>query len=440
MLEDTIDFQLPKKTEIIRGKLFLGTGAGAREFAQKCLGTKKNNFLIVCCTNYNHYAGLKLPDNNYYDARGFASITDERNEIISLETRAQAVSDAVEFIDKALRENTMVFVHCDEGVERSPTLVMAYLMSKQDLSIEQALAKVQSKRPVVNPFSADNSDPRRLRRVLEIFQENLEVGTVIRASAAKKRPKAKISEAIHNRINETAKYILCALVGAILITAIIFALPMIWPAAIVVIVTLFAHFGLAVIAGALGGAVAAALAVLGLNTFERKISRSVDGTTIYQAQQSIEPELKATKRVKRTLSAQAIVSVKNAQQTLITVIQFYQKIKNQEIFPSYEGKNIEELREEFKNILVSDTNLSVNVKTLIESRQFNRSDIISLLKYALGDQYEAFIQDNNLNNCESEITLGDQGSAPMVSQFTQPISDNDATDFENPIKQRGSNM
>jgi predicted protein tyrosine phosphatase len=366
MLEDTIDVQLPEKTEIIKGKLFLGTGTGALKFAQKCLA-KKNNFFIVRCTDHDHYTGLKLP---VYDARGFASIRNEKNEIIPLEIRAQACSDAVEFIDKALREDTMVFVHCDGGVERSPTLVMAYLMRRQNLSIEQAFAEVKSKRSVIDPFSADNSDPRGLRGVLEIFQKTLEVGT--RASAAKKRPKAKISE--------TDKYILCALVGATLTAAAIFALPMIWPAAIVVGVTLFAHFGLAVIAGAFGGAVAGVLAVLGFNTFKGKISKPVDGT-IDRAQQSTDLE-----DTKSPLFPQAIVSAKNAQQTLIAVIQFYHEIKNEEIITSYDDKNIEELREEFKSILVSgDTNLSAYVKALMESRQFDRSYIIGLLNNALGD-------------------------------------------------------
>jgi protein-tyrosine phosphatase len=420
MLEDTIDLQLPpEKTEIIKEKLFLGTGTGARKFAQECLDAKENNFLIVCCTNNKYYSDLKLPDKNYYDARGFASMTDEKDEIIPLKIRAQACSDAIELIDKALRENTMVFVHCDEGVERSPTLVMAYLMRQQNLCIEQALAKVKSKRSVINPFSADNSDPRRLREVLQIFQKTLKVRT---ASAAEKRPKAKIPEAIHNRINETDKYILWPLVGAILITAAIFALPMIWPAATVVGVTLFAHLGLAIIAGAFGGAVAGVLAVLGFNTFKGKISKPVDRTIIQQSTKS-DPNDKQS--AKSQLSSQAIVSVNNSQQALIAVIELYHKIKNEEIIPGYDGKNIVELRKEFKSMLVNDTNLSANVKALMENPH-DRSDIIDLLKKVLGNQYDAFIHDNNLNNCENKIISGAGGSASMAGQSSGDSAHNDA--------------
>jgi len=58
---------------------------------------------------------------------------------------------AIEFIEKSLAEGGNVFVHCANGISRSPTVVTAYLMKTRNLSTEEALAFVSSKRACVDP-------------------------------------------------------------------------------------------------------------------------------------------------------------------------------------------------------------------------------------------------------------------------------------------------
>ena len=47
--------------------------------------------------------------------------------------------------------NDKVFVHCAAGMSRSPTIVIAYLMWKKQLYLNDALDFVRKKRPLVSP-------------------------------------------------------------------------------------------------------------------------------------------------------------------------------------------------------------------------------------------------------------------------------------------------
>lgn len=44
-----------------------------------------------------------------------------------------------------------VYVHCERGHGRAPTLIVAYLAATQGMSVEQAVSFVKKKRPVVHP-------------------------------------------------------------------------------------------------------------------------------------------------------------------------------------------------------------------------------------------------------------------------------------------------
>jgi hypothetical protein len=58
----------------------------------------------------------------------------------------------VEFIDQHRKAGLPVYVHCRAGVNRSVMVVAAYLMWRDGLTRDAALAVIQSKRPRAGPF------------------------------------------------------------------------------------------------------------------------------------------------------------------------------------------------------------------------------------------------------------------------------------------------
>nr|CDS25432.1 Dual specificity protein phosphatase 10 [Hymenolepis microstoma] len=57
----------------------------------------------------------------------------------------------IEFIDVTVRSQGRVLVHCQEGVSRSASLVVAYIMAHSNLSLMHALTVVSHARPIICP-------------------------------------------------------------------------------------------------------------------------------------------------------------------------------------------------------------------------------------------------------------------------------------------------
>ncbi|KAK7869255.1 hypothetical protein R5R35_000875 [Gryllus longicercus] len=63
---------------------------------------------------------------------------------------SEVLNQCLSFIDEARKAGGCVFVHCNAGVSRSATIVIAYLMQKGWM-FEDAFQMVKLKRPVINP-------------------------------------------------------------------------------------------------------------------------------------------------------------------------------------------------------------------------------------------------------------------------------------------------
>lgn len=57
----------------------------------------------------------------------------------------------IEWIHEAIKTGGRVFVHCHQGVSRSATMVIAYLMWKEHISFEVAHERLRKVRPICNP-------------------------------------------------------------------------------------------------------------------------------------------------------------------------------------------------------------------------------------------------------------------------------------------------
>jgi dual specificity MAP kinase phosphatase len=63
----------------------------------------------------------------------------------------QYFAEAIEFIDDAREANGRVLVHCQAGVSRSPTIVIAYLMARNHQNLCEAFSFVKDRRSIVAP-------------------------------------------------------------------------------------------------------------------------------------------------------------------------------------------------------------------------------------------------------------------------------------------------
>ena len=63
----------------------------------------------------------------------------------------QHFSETTGFIREAKARGGCVYVHCIEGKSRSATVVLAYLMDTEGMSLQQAMSTVKRVRPIANP-------------------------------------------------------------------------------------------------------------------------------------------------------------------------------------------------------------------------------------------------------------------------------------------------
>lgn len=59
--------------------------------------------------------------------------------------------DCIEFIDKVREEGGRIYVHCVQGVSRSSSICLAYLIFKEKLTYDDAFKLVRAKRGIVSP-------------------------------------------------------------------------------------------------------------------------------------------------------------------------------------------------------------------------------------------------------------------------------------------------
>jgi len=80
-----------------------------------------------------------------FDEEAFAT-TDNSHTV-------SALIHAVEFIAKVKDSGGNVLVHCNAGISRAPTVVILYLITKENNSFDEAWSKVRTVRPGAKPNS-----------------------------------------------------------------------------------------------------------------------------------------------------------------------------------------------------------------------------------------------------------------------------------------------
>ena len=63
----------------------------------------------------------------------------------------EQLDQAIAFIDRARTANSSILVHCVQGISRSSTIVIAYLMKRENMTLKDAYAHVKKLRPIIRP-------------------------------------------------------------------------------------------------------------------------------------------------------------------------------------------------------------------------------------------------------------------------------------------------
>ena len=121
----------------ITDSIFLGNISGA----MNCDLLKKNNikYIVNCTKNIPN----KCTDMIYYNI----PIDDTYNQNIE-----NYFDPSYNFIEKSLEnKDGNIFIHCHAGVSRSVTILVSYLMKKNNMTVIDAIRFIKNKRDIVNP-------------------------------------------------------------------------------------------------------------------------------------------------------------------------------------------------------------------------------------------------------------------------------------------------
>jgi len=134
----------PAPTQILEDdgwKLFLSSESIADDPSQ----VEKFNIKAIITVRFNPCELTKKGEE--FNIRFFHIPINDRNDV----NIKEYFENAVKFINDARDEKLSVLVHCHAGISRSATIILAYLMINEKISLGEAFKYVQSKRQIISP-------------------------------------------------------------------------------------------------------------------------------------------------------------------------------------------------------------------------------------------------------------------------------------------------
>ena len=126
---------IPECDEIIKDRIYLGNADFSLN--NELLKSKNISCIIVCgseleCKYPKEYKYLKIDLNDYIE-----------DSIIP------HIDKCIQFINE--NKNKKIFVHCNAGVSRSPSIIIAYLIKSLNYNFNEAYNLVKKKRNIIKP-------------------------------------------------------------------------------------------------------------------------------------------------------------------------------------------------------------------------------------------------------------------------------------------------
>jgi atypical dual specificity phosphatase len=124
------------KADLVLSRLYIGPLRVARnESLLRHLNV--THVLTVCPTRPNRFEGIVYK---------IVSVSDSPNHRIDVH-----FDECFEFINNALAQGGTVYVHCFQGVSRSASVVIAYLMKYRKMKFQRAFDYLKKRRNIINP-------------------------------------------------------------------------------------------------------------------------------------------------------------------------------------------------------------------------------------------------------------------------------------------------
>ena len=125
----------PECDEIIKDRLYLGNCDFSLN--KELLNSKNISCILVCGSELE----CKFPDE-------FKYLKINLNDYIE-DSLLPHIDECIKFINE--NKDKKIFVHCNAGVSRSPSIVIAYLIKSLNYSFKEAFNLVKNKRNIIKP-------------------------------------------------------------------------------------------------------------------------------------------------------------------------------------------------------------------------------------------------------------------------------------------------
>lgn len=123
----------PEIDQIVYNKLYLGNYDTAR--TKEVLDKYKITHILICG---------KYMEKHFEDSFGYLQL--DLEDIIE-----EDITRFFEVCYNFIQNSGRVFIHCNAGVSRSPSIVISYIMKKNNVSFKEAYEYVKSCRPCIFP-------------------------------------------------------------------------------------------------------------------------------------------------------------------------------------------------------------------------------------------------------------------------------------------------